>query len=148
MMNWGTGLTWAIIAFVMLMATLVVYSFRQELNMVTDNYYEKDLEYDLQMTKVRNTKLLAQKPVFAYRPDDDILSLHFPQYLLQSGIAGQITLFRPSDHKMDKTFKLDLDEKGFQFIKVAALAKGEWMVKLNWKSGQSEYYDETNIFIR
>lgn len=147
-MNWGNRLTLVILVFMAIMAVMVVYSFRQDLNMVTDNYYEKDLKYQEQMDKIQNTKMLIEKPRVQYRSADKILTVQFPENLLHHPISGEIHLFRPSDYKMDKSYKIELDDRGVQFINTAELLIGEWTVKLSWNDGHQSYYDEIEVFIR
>ncbi len=146
-MNWGAKLTLVIVVFIALMAMMVVYSFRQDLNMVTDNYYEKDLQYQQQIEKIKNTRSLIEKPQVLYRSTDKIVSITFPERI-NNDIEGEIQLFRPSDHKMDKSYKISLDEYGRQLIHVSALSRGEWYVKLMWTDQHDEFYDEVKIFIR
>lgn len=136
-----------IVVFIALMAMMVVYSFRQDLNMVTDNYYEKDLQYQQQIEKIKNTRSLIEKPQVLYRSTDKIVSITFPERI-NNDIEGEIQLFRPSDHKMDKSYKISLDEYGRQLIHVSALSRGEWYVKLMWTDQHDEFYDEVKIFIR
>ncbi len=146
-MNWGAKLTLVIVVFIALMAIMVVYSFRQDLNMVTENYYEKDLQYQQQIEKIKNTRSLIEKPQVLYRITDKIVSITFPERI-NHNIEGEIQLFRPSDHKLDKSYKISLDEYGRQLIHVSALSRGEWYVKLMWKDQHDEFYDEVKIFIR
>jgi hypothetical protein len=147
-MNWGKWLTLVILVFMGLMAVMVIYSFRQELNMVTDHYYEKDIHYQQQIEKKKNTSLLVEKPTVYYRSADKIISVQFPKNFLYSSISGEIHLFRPSDYKMDKSYTIALDQKGAQFINASKFSKGEWIVKLSWKDQHLAYYDEINIFVR
>jgi hypothetical protein len=147
-MNWGTKLTLVILVFIGLMAVMVIYSFRQDLNMVTDNYYEKDLRYQEQIEKIRNSKLLIDKPKVLFRASDKILAIQFPENLLYNQIKGEIHLYRPSDDKMDRTYSISLDERGSQFIDAASFSKGDWIVKLSWNDQHLEYYDEITIFVR
>lgn len=147
-MNWGIKLTLVIVVFIALMAIMVVYSFRQDLNMVTDNYYEKDLQYQEQIEKIKNTQSLIEKPKVLYRSTDKLISITFPERIYDQDIEGEIQLFRPSDHNMDKSYKISLDEYGHQAIHVAALSRGEWYVKLMWTDLHDEFYDEVKIFIR
>jgi hypothetical protein len=147
-MNWGNRLTLVIGVFMALMAAMVIYSFRQELNMVTDNYYEKDLRYQEQIDRITNTKHLIDKPTAVYRSADKIIAVHFPQNMMHKRIKGELHLFRPSDNKMDITYAISLDERGSQFIDASLYSKGEWIIKLSWSDQYLEYYDEINIFIR
>jgi hypothetical protein len=147
-MNWGTKLTLVIATFMALMAAMVIYSFRQELNMVTDNYYEKDLRYQEQIEKIRNTSMLVEKPSAVFRSADKIIAVHFPDKMMHNRIKGEIHLFRPSDHRMDQTYRISLDERGSQFINASAFSPGEWIIKLSWTDQHLEYYHEINIFVR
>lgn len=137
-----------IIIFVAMMIGLVAYSFRQDLNLVTKEYYEEEIKYQEQIERIRNTHSLRERPQLVYRSSDRILSLQFPQSLLKKTISGKISLYRPSDRRLDKDFSIALDESGRQLVNLSALAKGSWTVKLQWNDLDRDYYDEVKIFIQ
>lgn len=147
-MNWGTGIALTIVIFIAMMISLVAYSFRQELNLVTKNYYEEEIKYQRQIEKIKNTNRLRERPELVYQSTDRILSVKFPQAMRSKSISGQIYLYRPSDSRLDKAFPIAIDEIGNQFVNLSALAKGSWTVKLQWNDLEHDYYDEIKIFIR
>lgn len=147
-MNWGAGIAWVIVLFAGLMICLVVYSFRQELNLVSKDYYNREILYQQQIDKIANTKSLRERPLISYRADDRILKVRFPESLMRKNIDGKVELYRPSDSRLDKYYPVDLDERGEQYINLSALLRGRWIVKLTWNDPEQGYYDELQIFIR
>ena len=59
-MNWGWKIAILYGSFVTMMVTLVVLSSQQDIPLVTENYYEKDLQYETQMQRIGNSKTLEK----------------------------------------------------------------------------------------
>lgn len=147
-MNWGYKIAISIFIFIAFMASVVIWAFKQDVNLVAENYYEEEIAYQQQIDKIKNTNKLVEKPYLNYRNIDDIVELVFPQRLLTKKISGELLFFRPSDFKKDRKFDLQLDENGKQFISVASLQPGSWKVKLHWNDLDKEYFDEVSIYIQ
>ena len=58
-MNWGKKITIVYLAFVALIVTLVIVSVRQKVDLVTPDYYAKELNYQADINKINNAKALA-----------------------------------------------------------------------------------------
>ena len=53
-MNWGTRIIIMYVGFVALIITLVVVSMRQQVDLVTPDYYAKELKYQTNIDKTKN----------------------------------------------------------------------------------------------
>lgn len=146
-MNWGVKIFISFIVFGILMGILVTISFNQEINLVADDYYKQEIEYEAQMDKLRNTASLSNKPTLNYDADTGVLQINFPAELVSEFQSGEVHLFRPSDYKMDKKVRILLDENGNQSFDLNSLEKGLWEAKMTWKSGSREFYEEKKIVI-
>ena len=63
-------------------------------------------------------------------------------------LTGNITLFRPSDGKMDKQFPLQMGRDQSQLLEVSDLESGIWKVRVSFSDGEAEYYSEKTIQIK
>lgn len=145
-MNWGWKIALAYIAFVVLTLFMVVNSMRHDVNLVADDYYRQDLEYQQQIDRIQNTKGLSQPVHIALKGKE--LSLQMPEDIDPFGVEGVVHMFRPSDYKMDRTIPIKLTDNRSQVISLDDFAGGLWKVKVTWKSNGLEYFKEDNIVLR
>ena len=143
-MNWGHKITLVFIAFMGLMAYLVYQSFQVNIDLVAEDYYQQELEYQQTINKKKNTRQLGQR--ISFTQENQALIVQFPD-LFEQGVAGEISLFRPSDARFDVSTKIALDQNYRQSIPTSDLAKGYYKVKLDWKDGDKAYYHEESVFI-
>jgi nitrogen fixation protein FixH len=144
-MNWG----WKIAIFMGIYMTGIIsvvwFAMSEDVNLVTENYYQQELAYEEQILRLRNTKGLAQKPTFNFSSNKKYVVLTFPEGLIPDN--GKITLYRPSDFTQDRKFKLDLDEANQQGFVTASLMPGLWKAKLQWEQGDKSFFQEFIIVI-
>lgn len=140
-MNWGHGIAIFFTCFVMFMLTLVVKAFQENIDLVTDDYYQEELQYQTRIDKIKNNQLLIT-PVKINATSNGI-NIHFPEF--ESPIKGEIQIFRPSDAKFDVIKAIDADEFHKQHISTANLPGGFYRVKVSWEVDGKEYYTEESV---
>ena len=146
-MNWGTKIAIAFVIFGIIMGVMITISFNQEINLVAEDYYKQEIEYESQIEKIRNTNALENKPEMVYITGSNALVVKFPAELRDSFQSGEIHFFRPSDYKMDKKVRIELDSNGTQSLDLKVLEKGLWQAKMTWRDGAKEFYEERKIVI-
>jgi nitrogen fixation protein FixH len=142
-MHWGHGIAIFFTCFVAFMIFMVVKSFQQNIDLVTENYYEQELKFQQQIDKINNNKGLEE--AVAVKFSDGAITITFPK---MNNIQGDIHVFRPSDAQFDLERKIDLDLHSSQIIPVASLPAGFYRVKINWSAEGKEFYTEETINIR
>ncbi len=142
-MNWGNGITITLILFVGLIATLVAISMRQNIGLVAEDYYVQELAYQDQMDRIENGNNLSNKAHIEIDVEVGTMRLSIPD----NNLIGEVHFFRPSDAKLDKKYKLQLDKDGLQVFNIKDFKKGFWKVKINWSSDGKEYYSEQSVVI-
>ncbi len=143
--SWGKKITVVYVLFVLFLLLAVLFSFKQDLNLVTDNYYEKELEYQKQIDKEKRAALLPEKPTMFF--NNKILTFTFPKAFNYKNISGQIHLYRPSDSKKDIVLPVGVDQTNKQEIGLQSIEKGLWRVKLDWIYDNVTYYGEYNLMV-
>jgi hypothetical protein len=131
---------WIIVAFVLFagfIATLVVVCMRQEINLVSADYYKQELVYQDQIERINNAKHLIQKPVIVATRNTMKVTFDSTQRIQQ----GELQLFCPSNARMDRTFTLTPDQHEFD-ASVSGLASGMYRVKLFWTMNGKDYFQE------
>lgn len=96
-MNWGKGLIIGMVCFMGFIITLVTIMMNQKIDLVTDNYYLKELEYDKTYDAQSNYENSGEKIIA--RVDHDSLILEIPEIFREDSIRGY--LFCPSDVNSD-----------------------------------------------
>lgn len=144
-MNWGWRITLAYLVFVVMTLTMVFLAMRMEVNLVTEDYYSLDLEYQNQIDQKVNARKL-ETPMRIEQKNGQ-LSLTLPDSLDLQNTKGEIHMFRPSDYRKDKRMKLDFDQDRKQFFPLSDFESGLWKVKISWTNGAEAYFVENNIII-
>jgi len=144
-MNWGWKIVVLYSGFVVMTLAMVFYFMGHKVDLVAEDYYKQEIEYQDQIDKINNTKSLEQPIIFEFSAAQRIVKINFPSEHLTKGLNGKIHFFRPSDSSMDKMFDINPSENGEQVIAIGSLSKGLWKIKISWSAAEKEYYDEKII---
>lgn len=136
-MNIGKWIVVSFVLFAAFIATLVTVCIRQDVSLVSKNYYEEELHFQQQIERAKNTSALETKPVVTL--DGTMLTIAFNQS--QPVTEGTLDLFCPSNAKMDRTYKL-APELNAQSFDLDGLNRGMYRVRLKWTMGSSQFYQE------
>jgi len=142
-MNWGKSIVVAFVLFAAFIATLVTVCIRQDVSLVSKDYYKEELAYQDQIRRLNNTNELSQKPTI--QKVGNSLEIHFNQF--SSIDKGVLKLFRPSDSAMDRVFALKPETADIQSFPIDDLHKGMYKARMQWQMNGKEYYIETTINI-
>lgn len=139
--HWGHGIIVFFCFFVSFMGYLAYRSSKENIDLVTEDYYKQELVYQSHMDKMRNAQALA-KPVQVVLEGQSVAVL-FPS--METAVSGQMQLFRPSDAQHDRTAAIAPDANGRQLLDVRGLPAGLYRLKIDWKAGEQAYYTEEAI---
>lgn len=139
-MDWGKGILLTIIGFVAFIMTLVVISVRQDdIHLVTENYYEKEIKYQEHIEREKSAAAL-DRVVLEFDGTTKTVFLDLPV-----GSKGSLQLFRPSDARLDQMVPLEITAPGKTSIPLSNLKSGYWRVQLTWTENGVDYYEEKKI---
>jgi hypothetical protein len=142
-MNFGKWIVVAFLLFAAFIGTLVVVCVRQDVSLVSKNYYSEELDYQKQIERIINTSQLTEKPSIA--AVDGKLQVHFSEeFKIQK---GEMKLFCPANPKMDKSFSLSVTHSNSQQMDLVLLPPGLYKAKLSWTMNNKEYFFEQVIYI-
>lgn len=128
------------VVFMVSIIAVVWYTMTLDVNLVAEDYYQQELAYEEQITRLKNTDSLENKPKFEKSSDGKLIVLTFPSELNPS--KGEITLYRPSDFSKDRRFPLNLDDANQQGFVSESLQSGLWRAKLTWEAEGKSYFQE------
>jgi hypothetical protein len=141
-MNWGKSIVLAFVLFILFIGTLVVVIMRQDISLVTDNYYEQELRYQEQLDRMSNTNGLSEKPSITVFPGK--VEIRYGR--MTDVTVGELELFRPSDKRWDRRFTL-LNQDSVQQFNVQELPRGMYKAKLRWSQDGKAFYLESTIYL-
>jgi hypothetical protein len=141
-MNWGKSIILAFILFATFIAVLVTVCMRQDVSLVTKDYYQEELKYQDQIERMANTATLASKPVIT--STERRLTLAFDQ--LPNIEGGELKLFCPANAAADKTFALNATTGTTQVLGTD-LPQGMYRARMTWRMQGREFYIEEIIYI-
>ena len=140
-MNWGKSIMLVFILFATFIGVLVTVCIKQDVSLVSPDYYQDELAYQSQIDRLNNTELLTVKPITRFI--DNSLEVRYTNF--SSIERGELKLFRPSDLRYDKTFSIHSTGDSIQRFNIDQLPAGMYKTKITWVMDGKEYYVENII---
>jgi hypothetical protein len=137
-MNPGKWIVVVFILFAAFIGTLVTVCMREDISLVAKDYYNQELAYQDQISRINNAAALPNKPQITVTRD--FIRVEFDS--LSFVERGKIDLFCPSDSRMDRNFEITIrDDQAFTYA-LSGLKSGMYRVKLSWSMDNKDYYQE------
>ena len=144
-MSWGYRILILTMGFVCFMTFLVISAFRQNFDLVTEDYYAKELQFESQIEKQKNQQRLKDSVTCVVAGNNVIIK--FPDEFIGDVIEGEILFFRPSDEKKDLRKPISASASGIQVLSSDLFSKGKYKVQLDYSVNGTKYYYEKSILI-
>lgn len=145
--NWGTGIALAVVIFIIATLSVVSYLISLDFFLVSNDHYEKGVEYQETIDQKNRAENLKQPLVVLFDEPTVSIKLLFPKEFVQDTLKGSVTFYRPNDPSLDKIYPLNLNSEGLQVIPVQDFEKGRWKLTVRWESDSLSYLEEKNIII-
>lgn len=137
--NWGTGIVIVIAAFISFIMYFVItmstnnkYSY----DLVTDNYYQQELQYQKQIEAEKNAKNLIENVKLKH--SEFGLTVNFPKDLDYKMINGKVFLYRPSNKQLDFEILISIS-KPYLLVPEKRLLDGRWNIIVSWTYEKKDY---------
>jgi len=145
--NWGTGIIIAFIGFISFIMYFVInMNTNDKLNhdLVTEDYYKEELEYQNDIDKLNAAKTLDID--IAHKKTEEGLLIIFPSDLDTKKITGKMFLYRPSNKQLDFETSISLSNLHL-LIPDERLVDGRWNIKIDWQyNGKSYLYKAPIVY--
>jgi hypothetical protein len=128
----------AFVFFALFIGTLVVISMRQDINLVSKDYYQEELKHQEKIDKIKNTETLTEKPQLSF--ESNAVKVVFPYFSTID--KGELHVVRPSNDKLDQTFNVNAMQGDSQVFPLKIWEKGLYRVSLTWTMDGKDYYFE------
>lgn len=130
--------------FIFMMINLAVRCTREKVELVTKDYYEREIKFQQRIEQEKNVLALSDPIVLNVK--DRLLSIEFPGFFRGKEINGVAHFYKPDDASVD--FKVALHSFDLlQDISLMQAKSGWWRLKLEWEADQLSYYQEKKIFV-
>ncbi len=123
---------------------MVFKSSSQNADLVTTDYYAKELKYQEKIDEIKRVSALSA-PVDC-KFSDNSLSISFPKDFTGKKLVGEVVLYCPSDEKKDIKKLFSVLDQPLQ-VSIPGGSKGLYELHLSWQDGSVTYYFEKKIFI-
>lgn len=144
---WPYAIIVTMVLFMGYIAMFVYKAMNQDVDLVSKDYYEQEIKYQDQIERVRRTQALGDV-MLDYNADEQTILLQMPATYSDMSLKGNITLFRPSNDKLDTQIALQLGRDQSQLIEIADLESGLWKVRVNFSDSEQDYFTEKTIQIK
>ena len=144
---WPLGIIVALAVFIIGTVGLIVMACSQRVDLVSPDYYERELKFQGQIDRVERTHHAASQGSVAYDAAGKCITFSLPADQVSLAVWGSIELYRPSAAGMDHAVSLKPDAKGIQRLDASGLAPGLWRVRVSWTSEKQNYYLEQQVVV-
>ncbi|WP_395090836.1 FixH family protein [Vaginella massiliensis] len=132
--TWGHGIAVALLCFMIFILSLMFFA-GDTGDLVTDNYYEKSIEYEDDIEAESRTLSLQKQPEVVIQANG--WKLIFPaEYQITE---GSVVLLRSNNPDQDLILPLKLDAKNQMLIPSAKLVNGDYEMRLSWEMNHNKY---------
>lgn len=144
--NWGFGIAVSFILFALAVFVMVFISVSTNVDLVTEDYYEKELKYQQHIDLVKSTSALEQN--IGLEITSSNITFRYPNLGSALAYSGTVFFFRPSDKRGDFQKNVDIDSSYTQTFSTVSMQQGLWRAKIFWAVNKNEYYSEFPIIIQ
>jgi hypothetical protein len=146
--NWGTGI---VIAFALFMSFILYFVFKVQSDskydneLVTEDYYKKEIRVQGDIQKVQNANDMKVKVVIANTEKG--IQIAFPKDFDFKNIKGKVSLYRPSNQKLDFEIPISLSSPDL-LIPKKNLVGGLWDISVEWNYEGKTYLNKEEIYFQ
>ncbi len=145
--NWGTGVIigfGSFMTFILFFVFLVQSNSKYDNELVANDYYkqESNVQSDIESQKLSN----ALKTKLKVAKTSEGIQIYFPEDINYKNIKGTISLYRPSNQKLDFEMKISLSSP-IMLIPNHKLIGGLWEISINWQVDELSYLNKQTVYL-
>jgi hypothetical protein len=143
--SWGYKIAALYIGFVLLVLFMVFMAMQQKIELVSPDYYAKELKFQQEIDAMNNAGLLSANLYVELQSNTVIIS--FPKEFKGKEIKGEALMFRPSDSSLDISFPIELNEEGKLILQSNKFKTGLYKLIIKWSFDNKNYQTEHTIVL-
>lgn len=144
--NWGTGI---VIAFGLFMTFILYFVFKVQTNskydneLVVEDYYQQEMKVQRNIEKKQNANALKENVKISKSAEGIVVQ--FPTDFDFQTIQGKVSLYRPSNQKLDFEIPISLSTSHL-LIPKSNLVGGLWDISIEWEYNEINYLNKESIY--
>lgn len=135
-LHWGNAIFIFFVIFLSLCAVFIVFSLRQNNDLVTKDYYQKGANYSQQI-QINKRSAIYQDSI-EIKNLDGFLRFDLAPAIVESADSLFIYFFRPSDKSEDLRLNFVINNLPIE-VNQGALIHGRYKVQVSWKMNDELY---------
>ena len=143
--TWGNAIFLVMTAFILLMTSFMIRAASNQEELVAENYYEQEIEYQGQIDKLNMTSTPSQTVRMTVEGSE--LVIEMPMDVRDKTITGELYLQRPSDSRADERMPITLDANRMMRVALGERLKGAYNVQLDWSADGTAYLSKDRIYV-
>ena len=124
-MNWGTRIVILYVAFVAMISFMVIRTMYEDVDLVSNDYYQKELKFQQQIDRTQESQKLVEQP--QAKIENGAVKIKFPEVIGKEHLTGNINFYRPNDSSKDLAFTVQTDSTGSQSIQMNAMINAKYV---------------------
>jgi hypothetical protein len=138
--SWGKGIVIAMSLFIGFIVSLSVILMTRQIDLDSEDYYKKEINYQEEINQLNNMNKLAVSPEVVVK--NNMLNILLPDKLPIE--HAEIVLSRPDNSNLDQKFPIE----GTQFfsIPLEKLVKGKYNYELKFEANKTSYLRKGEIY--
>jgi len=134
-MNWGWRIALFLTLFISFILYMVIYSFGRTNDLVSEDYYNQEIQYQKNIDAQENALSLAKEVKIVSHEDKIVLS--FPSSFDSNIEKGDISFYRPDNALLDRSFPMNLGEDNSQTFLKKNIVSGFYKITIQFvKNGE------------
>ena len=142
---WPIAIIAYFIVFISAMTLWVFCALRQNMDLVSADYYEQEVRYQRQIDRLQATQVFQNQLAIAYDPVEQAIAVTLPAG--HTDATGHIHLYRPSDARLDRHVALALAPNGVQQLDAKNLRPGLWKIRVQWAAAGREFFFDHSLVL-
>ena len=145
--NWGTGI---VIAFSLFMGFILFFVIKVQTDhqydneLVVEDYYKQERTLQVKLDSEQNAADLDDRVTIIQ--DAEFVKVNFPEAFDASKITGKVSLYRPSNQKLDFETPISISVP-YLLIPKSDLAGGRWDITVTWQYDGVDYINNKMLTI-
>lgn len=145
-MSWGYRVILILALFVAGVGTMVYIAMKQNIEMIDDHYYDKELLYQGIIDARKNLERLNDSVLVT--DEGTMVRIKIPVAAAQNITKGYVEFLRHDDKGKDRKLTIATDANGAQILPKSNFTKGLYKLRALWTSNGITYYDERNVIMQ
>lgn len=142
--NWGTGIVLFMVAFIGFILYMVAGTSGMNQDLYSEDYYKQEISFQQKINAIENAGDLAETVRIGQQ--GDVVRIEFPDSCSMNESGGNIHFYRPNDARLDKTFRLKMNDNR-QDIQKSDLIPGLYNVNIEWQTNGKTYLVEKELVL-